>query len=47
MDKTALRKQIREQKRAMTPAQIEEKSARLAELFLASPAYRKAGAVYG
>lgn len=47
MDKTALRKQIREQKRAMTPEQIEEKSRRLAELFLASEAYQRAKTIYG
>ena len=47
MDKSALRKYIREQKRAMTPEQIEEKSLHLAELFLASEAYRKAKTVYG
>ena len=47
MDKSALRKEIRLKKRAMTPAQIEEKSALLAEKFLASDLYRQAKAVYG
>lgn len=47
MDKSALRKYIREQKRAMTPEQIQEKSRRLAELFLDSEAYRQAKTVYG
>lgn len=47
MDKTALRNSIRQQKRAMTSAEIEEKSARLAELFLASEAYKQAKTVYG
>lgn len=47
MDKTALRKTIRERKRAMTPAQIEEKSRRLGQLFLESEAYRQARTVYG
>lgn len=47
MDKTALRKQIREKKRAMSVAEIEEKSRRLGELFAASEAYRKAKTIYG
>lgn len=47
MDKTTLRRHIREKKRAMTPAQIEEKSALLAEKFAASEAYRQAKTVYG
>ena len=47
MDKKALRKKIREQKRAMTPAQIEEASRKLAEQFLATEAYRNAKTVYG
>ena len=47
MDKTALRKQIREQKRAMTEAQIEEKSRLLGEKFVASEAYKKAKTIYG
>lgn len=47
MDKKELRRRIREQKRAMTGAQIEEKSAALAQLFTASDAYRKANSIYG
>ena len=47
MDKVQLRRQIREQKRAMTEEQIVEKSKRLGELFLASDAYRNAKTIYG
>ncbi len=47
MDKKQLRKTVREQKRAMTPAQIEEKSRLLTEKFLQSDAYQKARSVYG
>ncbi len=47
MDKQALRKQIREQKRAMTPEEIESASARLGELFAASELYREAKTIYG
>lgn len=47
MDKTLLRKQIREKKRAMTPEQIEQASASLAELFLSSSLYRQAKTIYG
>lgn len=47
MDKKALRKQIREQKRAMTTEEIERASARLGELFLASELYREAKTIYG
>lgn len=47
MDKAALRKQIREKKRAMTVAEIEEKSRKLGELFTESEAYRQAKTVYG
>jgi len=47
MDKTALRRQIRELKRQMTSEQIEDASARLAELFFKSDAYRAAKTVYG
>lgn len=47
MDKTQLRKQIREQKRAMTVAEIEQASAKLAALFLASELYQQAKTVYG
>lgn len=47
MDKTALRRYIREQKRAMTAQLIEEKSRRLGELFANSAAYRQANTIYG
>ena len=47
MDKKALRRQIREQKRAMTQAQIEEKSRLLTQQFLASQLYRQAKTIYG
>ena len=47
MDKKALRKQISALKRAMTPRQIEQASARLGELFFASEAYQKANTIYG
>lgn len=47
MNKKELRRHIREQKRAMTPELIAEKSARLGELFAASPLYQKATAIYG
>lgn len=47
MDKTALRRYIREQKRAMTAQLIEEKSRRLGELFANSEAYRNAETIYG
>lgn len=47
MDKTFLRKQIREKKRAMTEAQIISASRRLGELFLASEHYQKAKTIYG
>lgn len=46
MDKQTLRKAIREQKRAMSPAQIAEKSEKLTALFLASEAYRQAKTLY-
>ena len=47
MDKKALRAQIRAQKRAMTPEQIEAASARLGQLFAASEAYQNAKTIYG
>ena len=47
MDKAALRKQIREKKRAMTAVEIEEASARLGELFAATEFYRQAKSIYG
>ena len=47
MDKKALRKAIGQQKRAMTPAQIEETSKALAEQFFAHPAYKEAKSIFG
>lgn len=47
MDKKVLRKQIREQKRAMTPDQIQSASEKLKELFLATEQYRQAKTIYG
>ncbi len=47
MDKQALRKQIREQKRAMTEEQIVSKSEALGRLFVASEAYKQAKTIYG
>lgn len=47
MDKTALRKEIRERKRAMTEEQIVSAGQRLGELFLACEQYRQAKSVYG
>ena len=47
MNKQELRASIREKKRAMTPQEIESRSARLGELFAASRAYREANAIYG
>ncbi len=47
MDKKALRSRIREQKRAMTEAEINEKSRRLGELFAASALYQAAETIYG
>ena len=47
MNKQELRKKIREQKRAMSPEEIEIRSAALGELFFASEAYRNAKTVYG
>lgn len=47
MDKQALRKEIREKKRAMTDEQIQEASRRLGELFAASELYRNAKTIYG
>ena len=46
MDKTALRRQIREKKRAMTEEMITEKSRRLGELFAASECYQNAKTIY-
>ena len=47
MDKVTLRKQIREQKRAMTAEQIDASSRQLAQLFFASDYYRQAKTIYG
>ena len=47
MDKTELRRKIREQKRAMTATQIEAASARLGELFFATEQYQQANTIYG
>ena len=47
MDKTALRRQIREKKRAMTEQDICRRSERLGELFAASAAYQNAKMIYG
>ena len=47
MDKQALRRQIREQKRSMTPEQIESASRKLGELFAASQLYQQAKTIYG
>ena len=47
MDKKELRRQIREQKRAMTEEAIVEASARLGELFLDCPEYKAAKTIYG
>ena len=47
MDKTELRRRIREKKRAMTPEEIEERSRELGRKFAATEAYRKAKTIYG
>ena len=47
MDKKQLRDQIRQRKRAMTETEITEKSAALAQKFLASPLYKQAKTLYG
>ena len=47
MDKTELRRRIREKKRAMTPEEIEERSRELGRQFAATEAYRRAKTVYG
>lgn len=47
MDKQALRKAIREKKRAMTEEQICEASLRLGELFIRSEMYQQAKTLYG
>ncbi len=47
MDKKELRAQIRAKKRAMTDAQIDACSEKLAALFRAHPAYQAAKSIYG
>lgn len=47
MDKALLRKSIRQQKRAMSEAQIQEKSAALKSLFIQSEQYKNAATIYG
>ena len=47
MDKTELRRMIRQKKRAMTEEQIVRSSARLGELFVASEQYKNAKTIYG
>ena len=47
MDKKELRRMIREQKRAMTEAEIVQRSEALGRLFLESEAYKNAGTIYG
>ncbi len=47
MDKTELRRSIRQRKRAMTEEEIVAKSQALAELFYQSQAYKTAKTIYG
>ena len=47
MDKTALRREIREKKKAMSMEEIETRSARLGELFAQTDAYKNAETIYG
>lgn len=47
MDKAALRREIREKKRAMTQQQIEETSRKLGDLFVATKQYQQAKTIYG
>lgn len=47
MDKKALRREIREKKRAMTEEEIVDRSEKLGQLFAQSEAYRNAKTVYG
>ena len=47
MDKKQLRGMIREKKRAMTLAQIQEKSAQLCQQFMQTEQYRNAKTIYG
>ena len=46
MDKKELRRSIREQKRAMTEAEITRRSEKLGQLFAASDAYKNAKTIY-
>ena len=47
MDKATLRSRIRQQKQALTPAQIDAASRRLTALLVCHRLYRQAGAIYG
>ena len=47
MDKAALRRMIREKKRAMTEEEIVSAGVRLMERFLSSPLYHNATSIYG
>jgi len=47
MDKAALRREIREKKRAMTEEEIVRRSEQLGELFFQSALYREAKMIYG
>ena len=47
MDKKELRRSIREQKRAMTEAEIVRRSEALGQLFIRSDAYKNAKTIYG
>ena len=47
MNKTELRAMIRQKKRAMSPAEIDEKSRKLGELLRQSEAYKNARSIYG
>ena len=47
MDKKKLRAEIRAKKRAMTPEQIQQASARLGKLFTTSQVYKDAKTIYG
>ena len=47
MDKTALRREIREKKKAMSTEEIDVRSARLGELFAQTEAYKNAETIYG
>ena len=47
MDKIALRREIREKKKAMSTEEIDVRSARLRELFAQTEAYKNAETIYG